>query len=274
MTVLPAADRIAVVVGVGSPIGQAVATRLAADGYGIVAVDRDGEAAERVAEELRAPERTVHWLQAPPELDEGAVAVDGFCAQAGLSIAALFHAGAAMDYWDPADETSQAWMPLLRNNLLGPAAYVRVLAPRIIGGGAVVLLSSVDGILGNPSLPAYSATKGALIPLTHTLAHDLGKKGVRVNCVATAGIYQVGPTDPRPATTPTSLTGAAQVTPLGRVAQPQDVAGVVSFLCSDDAAYVTGAVIPTDGGRIALTPGTLSERPRLSIHPEPSGRAE
>ncbi len=138
-------------------------------------------------------------------------------------------------------------------------AYTKALLPllRRSEGGAIVYLGSIDGLFGNPRFPAYSVSKGGLVSLTHVMAHDCAP--VRVNCVAAAAISQVGPDDPQPPGLSDLFSASSPVleqTPLGRYAGPEDIASVVLFLVSDDAAYVTGAVLPVDGGRSAITPGT------------------
>ena len=164
-----------------------------------------------------------------------------------------------MDFWDEGEGSLADWETVIRVNLLGPVVYTKALLPllRRSDSGAIVYLGSIDGLLGNPAFPAYSASKGGLVPLTHVMAHDCAP--VRVNCIAAGAIAQVGPDDPqRPGLgdlfSPSSP--VLEQTPLARYARPEDVASVALFLVSDDAAYVTGAVLPVDGGRTAFTPGT------------------
>jgi len=171
----------------------------------------------------------------------------------------LVYCAAAMDFWEEGQDTVADWEAVVRVNLLGPVAYTKALLPllRRSDAGAIVYLGSIDGLLGNPRFPAYSASKGGLVPLTHVMAHDCAP--IRVNCVAAAAISQVGLGDLQPPWLGELFSESSSVleqTPLGRYARPEDVASVVLFLASDDAAYVTGAVLPVDGGRTAFTPGT------------------
>jgi NAD(P)-dependent dehydrogenase (short-subunit alcohol dehydrogenase family) len=132
---------------------------------------------------------------------------------------------------------SQAFLPLMKK----------------AGSGSIINHGSIDGVLGNPSIAAYSAAKGGLLPLTHVMAHDLGKYNIRVNCISSSG--------PRKSAIAVSMVDKARVavTPSGRQGTPQDVAGVILFLASDAAAYVNGSNIVVDGGRTATTHGCYDE---------------
>jgi NAD(P)-dependent dehydrogenase (short-subunit alcohol dehydrogenase family) len=230
---LPRLDgRRAVVVGSSSDIGRACVARLASEGADVL--DR----------------------HADPASEDDARSVAQACGD-GLDI--LVYSAAAMDFWDEGEDTLADWERVVRVNLLGPVAYTKALLPllRRSKAGAVVYLGSIDGIFGNPRFPAYSASKGGLVPLTHVMAHTCAP--VRVNCVATGAISQTGPGDLQPPWLSDLFTESSPVleqTPLARYARPEDVASVVAFLVCDDAAYVTGAVLPVDGGRTAFTPGT------------------
>ena len=94
---------------------------------------------------------------------------------------------------------------MIRTNLLGPIVYTRdFFAARRSGSGAVIYLSSIDGLLGNPSFPSYSVSKGGLIPLTHVMAHDGAPHSIRVNAIAMAALVPIGSTDPSPYRSPTA----------------------------------------------------------------------
>jgi NAD(P)-dependent dehydrogenase (short-subunit alcohol dehydrogenase family) len=238
--------RKAVVVGVGSSIGRACAARLAAEGAEVLAVARTLETG--------GGDHT-----ADPADEAGARGVAKACETRWGRADLLVYCAAAMDYWDEGEDTIADWEAVVRVNLLGPVAYTKALLPllRRSEAGAIVYLGSIDGLLGNPQFPAYSVSKGGLVPLTHVMAHDCAP--VRVNCIAAAAISQVGPDDPQPPGLTDLFSASSPVleqTPLARYARPEDVASVALFLVSDDAAYVTGAVLPVDGGRTAFTPGT------------------
>ena len=121
------------------------------------------------------------------------------------------------------------------------------------GSGSIINHASIDAFLGNPSLAAYSAAKGGVLPLTHVMAHDLAKYNIRVNSISTGGI--------RSTTAAASVRDEARiaVTPAKRMGTAEDVASVALFLASDLAAYVNGANIVVDGGRTATTHGCFND---------------
>ncbi len=207
----------------------------------------------------RTPEAGSADHAADPTDEADARGVAEECEERWGLVDVLVYCAAAMDFWEDGQDTVADWETVVRINLLGPVAYTKALLPllRRSEAGAIVYLGSIDGLFGNPQFPAYSVSKGGLVPLTHVMAHDCAP--VRVNCVAAAAISQVGPDDPQPSGLSDLFSASSPVleqTPLARYARPEDVASVVLFLASDDAAYVTGAVLPVDGGRTAITPGT------------------
>jgi 3-oxoacyl-[acyl-carrier protein] reductase len=142
--------------------------------------------------------------------------------------------------------TDEDWDVVIDTNLRGAFNTSRAVARKMLRrrAGAIVNLTSVVGLHGNPGQANYAASKAGIIGLTKALARELGSRGVRVNAVAPGYIdtelTQVLPEQARNA--------ILANTPLGRLGEPEDVAVAVRFLCSDDAAYVTGEVLQVDGG--------------------------
>jgi NAD(P)-dependent dehydrogenase (short-subunit alcohol dehydrogenase family) len=152
------------------------------------------------------------------------------------------------------EATSEAtWNQMIGRNLSAAFICSQQFLPLMkkTTAGAIINQASIDGFLGNPSLAAYSAGKGGVIPLTHVMAHDLGKYGIRVNCISTGGIRDGGarPED----------AARVRVTPLNRTGTPEDVARVALFLASDLSSYVNGANIVVDGGRTTITQGCYED---------------
>jgi NAD(P)-dependent dehydrogenase (short-subunit alcohol dehydrogenase family) len=261
--------RRAVVVGVGSTIGVGCAEILVRHGADVLLVDPDQAVLDRVTRELEGRGPSIASIRAELGTDAAAAAVAGRCSEIWPHVDILVLTAALVDDWQPWTEadTLDRWEEVIRINLLGPVAYTRALRSHLgaSGRGSVVYLGSIDGLRGNPTIPAYSVSRGGLVTLTHVTAHALGSDGTRVNCVATGAIHP-DRSDARARAMPRTDDGLlVEFTPLARRATVDDVAAVVLFLASDDASYVTGTVLPVDGGRIAITPPTGVRRPRPEL---------
>jgi 3-oxoacyl-[acyl-carrier protein] reductase len=138
------------------------------------------------------------------------------------------------------------WQTVIDTNLRGTFNTSRAVSRKMMRrrSGAIVNLSSVVGIHGNPGQANYAASKAGIIGLTKALARELGSRGVRVNAIA-PGYITTELTDVLNDEQRGLILGN---TPLGRLGEPEDVAGAVRFLCSDDAAFITGEVLLVDGG--------------------------
>jgi 3-oxoacyl-[acyl-carrier protein] reductase len=138
------------------------------------------------------------------------------------------------------------WETVISTNLRGTFNTARAVSRKMMRRrtGAIVNVSSVVGVHGNPGQANYAASKAGIIGLTKALARELGSRGVRVNAIA-PGYISTELTDVLPEEARSLI---LQNTPLGRLGEPEDVAGAVRFLCSDEAAFITGEVLLVDGG--------------------------
>src|SRR5579884_2574654 len=188
--------RKAVVVGVGSDIGRGAALAFAREGADVLAVDPDAAAAARVAGDLRGEVGRGEDCQAEFQGETGPAAVASKCEALWGRVDVLFTCCAIEDYWHwhGEDDTLDKWEHVLGVNLLAPIMYSKALLPLLekSDSGSIVYLGSIDGIRGNPNIPAYSVAKGGLLPLTHVMAAKCAIHHIRVNCIATGAINQAG----------------------------------------------------------------------------------
>ncbi len=234
------------VTGASRGIGKAIALRLARDGYDIVVhFNSRRDAAEEVAGQVRALGRQVRLLSFDVSKREAVAKTLAADIEAhGIYYGVVCNAGIARDAAFPA-MTGEDWDVVVRTNL---DSFYNVLQPLVMpmvrrrAAGRIVTLASVSGIIGNRGQTNYSAAKGGIIAATKALAVELAKREITVNCVA-PGLID---TDMVDANTP--MEKILEVIPMQRIGKPEEVAGVVSFLMSPDAAYVTRQVIAVNGG--------------------------
>ena len=240
------AGRNAIVTGGASGIGAATARRLASDGARVVVADFDVARAEEVASEVGGI--AVACDVTSREQVEAAV---GVVAALGSVDIAVPCAGIIRDNL-LFRMTDDDWDAVIDTHLKGTFHVVRAVQTHMVEqkSGRIVLISST-GALGNRGQTNYSAAKAGLQGMTKTLAIELGPFGVNVNCVA-PGHIATPMTQQAADRLKLSFEDFQQLVgervPLGRVGQPEEVAGVIAFLCSEDAAYVTGQVIYVSGG--------------------------
>ncbi|MFC7624855.1 SDR family NAD(P)-dependent oxidoreductase [Microlunatus sp. GCM10028923] len=245
--------RTALITGAGYGIGRACALRLATEGARVVVTDLDAPAAGAVAAELPGVSGGDHAAHRLDVTDPDAVArtVDLAAAAAG-GLDLLINVAGGDTAHGAFEETDDAvWSRMLDLNLLGVVRCCRAAVPhlrRSTRGPAIVTISSINALTSLGSAP-YSAAKAGLTSLTGNLATALARDGIRVNAVAPATI-RTRVWDDQPG-------GADRLVglyPLGRVGEPEDIAGAVAFLASSDASWITGHVLPVDGGLLS-SPG-------------------
>jgi 3-oxoacyl-[acyl-carrier protein] reductase len=230
--------RTALVTGGSRGIGRAIAASLAEAGATVVIGYRSGadEAAE-VADEVggRAVQADVSDPEEAKRLVEEAGDVDVLVNNAGVTRDGLL-----------ARMSDEDWRTVLDTNLGGTFNTCRAVTRGMMKrrSGAIVNVSSIVGVHGNPGQTNYSASKAGIIGFTKALARELGSRGVRANVVA-PGYISTRLTNELPEELQQSMLAS---TPLGRFGDPEDVAGAVRFLASDAAAFVTGEVLLVDGG--------------------------
>jgi 3-oxoacyl-[acyl-carrier protein] reductase len=230
--------KLALVTGASRGIGRAIAAELACAGAEVVVGYRSG------AEEATALAQEIGGRAVQADVGDPAQAA-GLVEQAGDLDILVNNAGLTRDglLMRMSDED---WDTVLDTNLGGTFYTCRAAARGMMKkrAGSIVNLTSVVGIHGNPGQTNYAASKAGIIGFTKSLARELGSRNVRANVVA-PGYVKTQLTDVLPEEATTAM---LEQTPLGRLGDPGDVAGAVRFLCSDEASFITGAVLLVDGG--------------------------
>jgi meso-butanediol dehydrogenase/(S,S)-butanediol dehydrogenase/diacetyl reductase len=237
----------AVVTGAGSGIGAATARRLHAEGAAVIALDRNPIETGVLPDDARMILLTGDVTAS----DTAANIVDGARLAADERIDFLIN-NAGIGGARSIDETSdEDWQRFMDTNVTAAFRLTRDLLPRIAApGGRIVNISSIYGLVGFPGSLAYGVAKAGIAQLTRQTAVDLAPRGILVNAIA-PGVIETGMTRRRIAEDAWYQRIQIDATPVGRVGTPEDIAGVIAFLCSEDAAFIAGQVIPVDGGWLA-----------------------
>jgi glucose 1-dehydrogenase len=247
------AGKVALVVGAGGGIGGAGAEALAREGAAVFCTDSDGAAAEATAVRIRAAGGRAS--AAPLDVCDR-IAVDAALAavvrEFGRLDIVLESAGIAhrLDFLDVDAET---WNRVIAVNLTGMFHIGQAAARQMVkqgGGGTIINVTSQLAEVARPERAAYVASKGGARSLTHAMAVDLAPHGIRVNAIAPGptltGLTRANYTDPD------ARRATEAMIPLGRLGQPDDLAGAVLFLASDESRWVTGSTVTVDGGYLAI----------------------
>lgn len=238
-------EKVFIVTGAASGIGLATVRRLYVEGAMIVMADIDAVRLASAAAEF--DDERLHTVGADIAVQEGAAAVidkaltslgrlDGLVNAAGVD-----QGGTILEF------TTEQWQRTMRINVDGPYLLARAAITHLIASrGSIVNVASVSGLGGDWSHLAYNTAKGAVVNFTRALALDHGAAGVRVNAVCPS--LTNTPMTAALATRADLMAAFAERIPLGRGAQPEEIAAVIAFLLSDDASFVSGVCLPVDGG--------------------------
>jgi NAD(P)-dependent dehydrogenase (short-subunit alcohol dehydrogenase family) len=244
---------VAIVTGAGRGIGRAIVAQLAAEGAAVAIVEIDETAGKETAAQLSASGARAIAIRADISRFEEIEAAVALSAGALGTPTLLVNNAAFTDSGDLESMKLERWHREIEVNLNGTYHATRAVIPAMQanGGGAIVNIASVNALryFGNP---AYSAAKAGIVSLTQSVASEYGRHGIRCNAICPGSVRTSNATwVRRQEKDPDVFKKLAKWYPLGRVAEPSDIANAVAFLGSREAAYITGAMLPVDGGLTA-----------------------
>ena len=250
--------KLALVTGSASGIGRAIAERFGAEGAAVAVADiSDPDRAEETLRRVRAAgAEGIAVLGDVSDVDDARRIVDEAAAGLGGLDIVVNNAGHFLPPQPVADYDVDSFDRIVAVNLRGPFLIAKYAIPHMLerGGGALLGIGSVNGIAVWPGDCAYNASKAGHHMLAKTIAIDYATQGIRSNCICPAGIgtegfQQLLDADDDPDGYMRNTVG---LHPMGRIGRPEEIASLAVTLCSDEASFVTGALVPVDGGYLAV----------------------
>jgi NAD(P)-dependent dehydrogenase (short-subunit alcohol dehydrogenase family) len=244
--------KVVVITGGTKGLGRAFALGLAEAGAKVVVSSRKQELCEQVAAEIaeKTGAETLGLAAHVGEWDSLPAFVDAVYERFGRVDGLINNAGISPAFVDLVDMDEAYWDKVFSTNLKGPLRLSALIAPRMrdTGGGSIVNISSIGGYRGSPRNSHYSASKGALVRLTESMAAEWAAWNIRVNVVS-PGPFMTTLLEGMGRNSPEGLTATAQGNLLKRIADPDEAVGLIQFLLSDASAFITGADHEISGGR-------------------------
>lgn len=245
--------KVGIVTGGSAGIGAATAFAFAAEGASVTVADLDVDRGEQVASKIREQGGSALFVRTDVSVDaDAARMVEATLAEFGHLDIAFNNAGIEGHPASTHECSVDNWHRTLAVNLTGAWYCMRHELPPMLerGAGAIVNCSSVAGLVGFPTTPAYVASKFGVVGLTKTAALEYAERGIRVNAVC-PGVIDTEMIERFTHGEPQALEQLAAVEPMARLGTPQEIAEMVVWLCSDKASFVTGQAIAVDGGFVA-----------------------
>jgi len=249
--------KVAIVTGGGAGIGRASATAFAREGAKVVIADMDEKAGTRTAQEISGAGGKVIFARCDISRKADVEAMIARAATEFGGIDVLHNNAGVVRYGTVVEMSEEDWDFILNINLRGSFLTCKYAIPHMIkrGGGSIVNTASVQAFASQRTVAAYSASKGAIVSFTKTVALDHAPDNIRCNCIAPGSVHTpmlewaanlFGKENPQQA-----IIDWGKLHPLGRVARPEEVAALVLFLASDDSSFCTGSCYTVDGGLLA-----------------------
>lgn len=245
-------DRVAVVTGGASGIGEATCHELGRRGHRVAVLDINGEAARRVAVDVAAAGAAATGIEVDVR-DRAGVERSFATVRKELGPVAVLVTSAGKAAFSPfADITVESWAEIIDINLTGTFHCCQVALPDMVAArwGRIVMISSSSAQRGSPRMAHYAAAKGGVITLTKSLANEYAPHGITVNNVPPSSIDTPMSRQSQAAGRLGSPEQLAKLIPLGHMGSPDDIAAAVGFLCSDEAGFITGQVLGVNGGAV------------------------
>ena len=259
-------SKVAIVTGGALGIGQVAAKKLAEEGASVVICSDRGDQVEEAAEELRGEKLEVQGLRADVTSSEDMRRLVAFTVENYGGVDILVNSAGVQRYGTVVETEEDVWDEVLAINLKGIYLASKHAIPemRERGGGTIVNLSSVQAFASQKGVAAYTASKGGINALTRAMALDHAEENIRVNAVCpgsvdTPMLRWAADLFKGEKTAEETVEGFGKMHPLGRVARPEEVAEVISFLASPKASFVTGGEYKVDGGLLAALGVALPE---------------
>ncbi|MFA7597350.1 MAG: SDR family NAD(P)-dependent oxidoreductase [Novosphingobium sp.] len=243
--------KVAVITGGASGMGAAAARAFVRDGARVALGDLNAEALDAICEELGRDKAIGKVGNIADEAD--AVALIEAAMEAFGKLDILFNNAGIGGIGSVTDTTTELWQQVIGVDLSAVFYGSRAAVPhmRRNGGGAIINNASVSGMFGDYGMASYAAAKGGVINLTRNMALDFAREGIRVNCICPGAIDT--PLFAGMKQAPGVFDAFIQAVPMKRLGNPSEIGETVAFLASDAASYITGAVIPVDGGLTCKT---------------------
>ncbi|KWX24058.1 short-chain dehydrogenase [Mycolicibacterium wolinskyi] len=245
-------SRVAVVTGGASGMGESTCHELGRRGFKVGVVDMNEDAAQRVTDDLRAAGCTAMAIGA--DVTDSRAVDQGFAKVRGElgPVSALVTSAGVFEYSPFLDISDDAWARIIDVNLTGTFYSCRAALPDMIDAkwGRIVMISSSSAQRGSPFAAHYAASKGAVITLTKSLAREYAEYGITVNNIPPSGIETPMQHQSQAAGYLPPNEQIAGNIPLGRLGTGADIAAAVGFLCSEEAAFITGQVLGVNGGAV------------------------
>lgn len=240
---------IAIVTGAASGIGKMTAMRFVTEGYQVAALDRSKPGLARL-QRRDAGQYIANYACDLAQVDSLVPLAKQILSELGPPRTLVNNAGQCL-YADITETTESMWADSLNVNLIGASALIRELVPAMkrVHGAAIVNVASRNAISSSPRAVTYDAAKAALLALTRTLAVELGEHDIRVNAVLPGFIDT--PIHGDLLKDPVFVTNYLKLIPLNRIGKPHEIANIIYFLASDQAAFITGQSIIADGGQMS-----------------------